>query len=116
MLNIKERQAGDTTVLDLEGNIIMGGGSTHLRETIRRLIEEDKKKLILNFASVKYLDSSGVGELVSGSVALGRVGGQLKLMNLPAKVEQVMALSSLLSIFEVCDDETNAPATPPREA
>ena len=71
MLNITERQAGDTTVLDLEGNIIMGGGSTHLRETIRRLIEEDKKKLILNFAHVKYLDSSGVGELVSGSVALG---------------------------------------------
>ncbi|HEY0321812.1 MAG TPA: STAS domain-containing protein [Pyrinomonadaceae bacterium] len=108
MLNITERQAGDAVVLDLEGNIIMGGGSAELRNNIRRLIQEGKEKVILNFARVKYIDSSGVGELVSSSVALSRVSGQLKLLNLPEKVEEVMALSSLLSIFEVYDDESEA--------
>jgi anti-sigma B factor antagonist len=108
MLNIKEREAGDAAILDLDGNIIMGSGSTQLRETIRRLIQEGKEKIILNLAGVKYIDSSGVGELVSSSVALNRAGGQLKLLNLPEKVEEVMALSSLLSIFEVYEDESKA--------
>jgi anti-sigma B factor antagonist len=108
MLTIRERQAGDAVVLDLEGNIIMGGGSAELRDNIRRLIQEGKEKVILNFSGVKYIDSSGVGELVSGSVALNRVSGQLKLLHLPEKVEEVMALSSLLSIFEVYDDEAEA--------
>ena len=108
MLNISERQAGDSVILDLEGNIIMGSGSAQLRDSIRRLIQEGKEKIILNLAGVKYIDSSGVGELVSSSVALNRVQGQLKLLNLPEKVEEVMALSSLLSIFEVYDDESEA--------
>ncbi len=108
MLNISERQAGDSVILDLEGNIIMGSGSAQLRDSIRRLIEEGKEKIILNLAGVKYIDSSGVGELVSSSVALNRVSGHLKLLNLPEKVEEVMALSSLLSIFEIYDDEKEA--------
>lgn len=108
MLNIREREAGDAAILDLDGNIIMGSGSTQLRDIIRRLIEEGKEKIILNLAGVKYIDSSGVGELVSGSVALNRVGGQLKLLNLPQKVEEVMALSSLLSIFDIYEDESKA--------
>lgn len=108
MLNITEREAGDAAILDLDGNIIMGGGSARLRETVRRLIQEGKEKIILNLAGVKYIDSSGVGELVSSSVALNRAGGQLKLLNLPEKVEEVMALSSLLSIFEIYEDESKA--------
>lgn len=108
MLNITERQAEDAAILDLDGNIIMGSGSAQLRETIRRLIREGKEKIILNLAGVKYIDSSGVGELVSSSVALNRAGGHLKLLNLPEKVEEVMALSSLLSIFEVYEDESKA--------
>ena len=108
MLNIRERQAGDSVILDLEGNIIMGGGSAELRDNIRRLIQEGKEKVILNFAGVKYIDSSGVGELVSSSVALKRVKGNLRLLHLSEKVEEVMALSSLLSIFEVYNDESEA--------
>ena len=108
MLNITERLAEDAAILDLDGNIIMGGGSAQLRETIRRLIQEGNEKINLNLAGVKYIDSSGVGELVSSSVALSRVGGQLKLLNMPQKVEEVMTLSSLLSIFEVYEDESKA--------
>ncbi len=105
MLDIKERQAGDVTILDLEGSIIMGGGSARLRETVRRLIGENRKNLVLNLADVKYIDSSGVGELVSSSVALSRASGYLKLSNVHGKVEEVLTLSSLLPFFEMYEGE-----------
>lgn len=105
MLDIKERRAGDVTILDLEGSIIMGGGSARLRETVRRLIGENRKNLVLNLADVKYIDSSGVGELVSSSVALGRASGYLKLSNVHGKVEEVLTLSSLLPFFEMYEGE-----------
>lgn len=105
MLDIKERQAGDVTILDLEGSIIMGGGSARLREAVRRLIGENRKNLVLNLADVKYIDSSGVGELVSSSVALGRASGYLKLSNVHGKVEEVLTLSSLLPFFEMYEGE-----------
>lgn len=108
MLKINERQAGGVTILDLEGNVIMGGGSQLLRDTIRRLIEAGKKQVLLNFGGVKYIDSSGIGELVSGLVALNREGGQLRLFNLTERVEEVMTLSSLLSLFEIFKDEATA--------
>ncbi|HEY0003259.1 MAG TPA: STAS domain-containing protein [Pyrinomonadaceae bacterium] len=108
MLKITERQIGDVTILDLEGNIIMGGGSAQLRDAIRRLIEEGRRKLLLNFSEVKYIDSSGIGELVSSSVILNRAEGQLKLLKIPEKVEEVLALSNILSIFEIYDDEAKA--------
>lgn len=107
-LNIKERQAGDVTVLDLEGNVIMGGGSAELRSAIRRLISEGRKKILLNFAQVKYVDSSGIGELVASVVSIGSRGGQMKLINLSERVDEVMGISNLLSIFEVYDDESKA--------
>ena len=106
MLDIKERQTGDVTILDLEGSIIMGGGSARLRETVRRLIGQDRKNVVLNLADVKYIDSSGVGELVSSSVALGRASGYLKLSNLHGKVEEVLTLSSLLPFFELYEGES----------
>lgn len=108
MLNITERQSADVTILDLEGNIIMGGGSAQLRDAMRRLIEEGKKNVLLNFARVKYVDSSGVGELVTSFVTLNRAGGNLKLANLPERVEQVMTLSSVKSIFDIYDNESEA--------
>ena len=108
MLKINERQAGAVTILDLEGNVIMGGGSQLLRDAIRRLIEEGNKQVLLNFGGVKYIDSSGIGELVSGLVALNREGGQLRLFNLTERVEEVMTLSSLLSLFEIFKDEATA--------
>ncbi len=107
-LNIKERQAGDVTVLDLEGNVIMGGGSAELRSAIHRLISEGRKKILLNFAQVKYVDSSGIGELVASVVSIGSRGGQMKLINLSERVDEVMGISNLLSIFEVYDDESKA--------
>ena len=111
MLNITERQKAETTILDLEGNIILGGGSKRLGTEVRRLIAEGKTDILLNFAGVKYLDSSGVGELISLSAALSQNNGSLKLSNLPGKVEEVLTLSSVLPMFETYKDESEAVAS-----
>ena len=74
-LNIKERQAGDITILDMDGKITIGEGSVALRTAIRRLLEEGKKKILLNLAGVGYIDSSGIGELVSSFTAINKEQG-----------------------------------------
>ena len=107
-LNIRERQAGDVTVLDMEGKITIGEGSVALRSAIRRLIEEGKKKILLNLAGVSYVDSSGIGELVSSFTTINREGGQLKLLNLTQKIQDLLAITKLLTVFDVYDDEATA--------
>lgn len=108
MLNIQERQSGETTILDLEGDVIMGGGSAKLREAVAELTRNDKNNILLNFQKVKYLDSSGTGEIVSLCKSFEKSGGNLKLSNLSPKVEEVLALSSILPILDVYDDEASA--------
>lgn len=108
MLNIQERQSGNTTILDLEGDVIMGGGSAKLRQAVTELIKEDKTQVLLNFQKVRYIDSSGTGELISVSESVDNAGGSLKLTNLSPKVEQVLTLSSLLPILDIYDDEVSA--------
>jgi anti-sigma B factor antagonist len=107
-LNISERQAGDVTVLDLSGKITIGEGSVSLRSAIRRLIEEGKKKILLNLAQVGYVDSSGIGELVSSYTTIGRENGQLKIVNLTQKIQDLLAITKLLTVFDVYDDEATA--------
>ncbi len=107
-LNVAERQAGDVTVLDLSGKITIGEGSVALRSAIRRLIEEGKKKILLNLGSVSYVDSSGIGELVSSFTTLNRGGGQLKLLNLTQKIQDLLAITKLLTVFDTYDDESSA--------
>jgi len=108
MLNINERQMNGVTILDLTGNVIMGGGSRRLGEDARRAVEAGNTNVLLNFADVKYLDSSGVGELIALSEAISRAEGKLKLSNLPPKVEEVLTLSGVLPIFDIYDDERHA--------
>ncbi len=108
MLEINERRNNGTTILDLTGNIIMGGGSRRLGEDVRRAVESGSTDILLNFSGVKYLDSSGVGELVALSDTFSRAEGTLKLANLPPKVEEVLTLSGVLPIFDIYDDENAA--------
>jgi anti-sigma B factor antagonist len=108
MLKIEERQNGNTTILDLEGDVIMGGGSARLRQAIGELLKADKTEVLLNFQKVRYIDSSGTGEILSVSQSFDEIGGSLKLSNLSPKVEQVLALSSILKILDVYDDEKSA--------
>jgi anti-sigma B factor antagonist len=107
-LNIRERQAGDVTILDLEGKITIGEGSVSLRSAIRRLIEEGKKKILLNLSGVGYVDSSGIGELVSSYTTINREGGQLKLLNLTQKIKDLLTITKLLTVFDTYDSESEA--------
>lgn len=107
-LNISERQAGDVTILDLDGKVTIGEGSVALRNAIRRLIGEGKKKILLNLASVGYVDSSGIGELVSSFTTVNKEGGQLKLLNLTQKIQDLLAITKLLTVFDVFENEGEA--------
>ena len=107
-LNMNERQAGDVTVLDMSGKITIGEGSVALRAAIRRLLEESKKRILLNLAGISYVDSSGIGELVSSYTAINKEGGQLKLLNLTQKIQDLLTITKLLTVFDVYDSEADA--------
>ena len=107
-LNINERQAGDVTVLDMSGKITIGEGSVALRTAIRRLLEEGKKRILMNLAGVSYIDSSGIGELVSSYTAINKEGGQLKLLNLTQKLQDLLTITKLLTVFDVYESEAEA--------
>jgi anti-sigma B factor antagonist len=107
-ITISERQAGDITILDLEGKVTIGEGSVALRNTIRRLLGEGKNKILLNLANVGYIDSSGIGELVSSFTAVKKEGGNLKLLSLTQKIQDLLAITKLLTVFDTFDDESSA--------
>jgi len=107
-LEVTERQAGDVTILDLSGAVRMGQGSIALRESIRRLVDGDKKKILLNLAGVNYVDSSGIGELIANYTTLSKVGGQLKLLNLTDRIQNLLVITKLLTVFDVYEDEAEA--------
>lgn len=107
-LSISERQAGDVTILDLDGKVTIGEGSVALRSAIRRLLGENKKKILLNLGNVSYVDSSGIGELVSSYTAVNKEGGQLKLLNLTQKIQDLLAITKLLTVFDVFENEGEA--------
>lgn len=109
-LNISERQIGDITIFDLDGDITFGEGNISLRNAIRRALGEGKRNIILNFEDVGYIDSSGVGELVSAFIAIARVDGELKLLNLTQRIEELLGVCKLLSIFDICESEADAAA------
>jgi anti-sigma B factor antagonist len=105
------RQVNAVTVVDLSGRITLGEGCTQLRELIRDLLSKGHGKLLLNLADVTYIDSSGIGELVSGFTAVSNQGGQLKLLNLTKKVHDLLQITKLLTVFDVHEDETKAVAS-----
>jgi anti-sigma B factor antagonist len=107
-LNISERQAGDVTILDMDGKVTIGEGSVALRTTIRRLIGEGKKNILLNLGGVGYVDSSGIGELVSSFTSVQKEGGKLKMLNLTQKIQDLLAITKLLTVFDVFEDEGKA--------
>lgn len=110
-LTLKERQAGDVTILDLSGKITIGEGSVQLREAVRKLLDEGKKKILLNLGDVSYVDSSGIGELVSSYTTTNNQGGQLKLLNLTKKIQDLLMITKLLTVFQTYDNEQDAVAS-----
>ena len=110
-LTINPRQAGDVTILDLSGKITIGEGSVQLREAVRGLLDGGNKKILLNLGDVSYVDSSGIGELVSSYTTTSNNGGHLKLLNLTKKIQDLLMITKLLTVFQVYDNEQEAVAS-----
>ncbi len=102
------REAQGATVVDLSGRITLGEGSTTLRQMIRDLLQKGDNKIVLNLGDVNYIDSSGIGELVSGFTAVKNQGGELKLLNLTKKVHDLLQITKLFTVFDVYSDERTA--------
>jgi anti-sigma B factor antagonist len=107
-LEITKRQVGDVTILDLAGAVRIGEGSITLRNAIRGLVEEGKKKILLNLGGVNYMDSTGIGELIANYATVSRQGGQLKLLNLTDKIQNLLVITKLLTVFDVYESEAEA--------
>ena len=102
------RQIDGVTVVDLSGRITLGEGSVILRDTVRDLIGKGEKKILLNLGDVTYIDSSGIGELVSAFTTVRNQGGELKLLKLTKKVHDLLQITKLYTVFDVKDDEALA--------
>ena len=102
------RLVGGVTIADLSGRIVLGEGSAGLRDLLRKLVSEGIKKILLNLRNVDYIDSSGLGELVSAFTSLRSQGGELKLLNLTKRVRALLQITKLLTVFDITDDEATS--------
>ena len=107
-VKIDTRKVGDVTVVDVSGRITLGEGSSALRDVLRDLSAQGNKKILLNLSEVSYIDSSGIGELVSGFTSVSNGGGTLKLLGLTKRVKDLLQITKLYTVFEVFDDEAAA--------
>lgn len=107
-LAIESREVSHVSILDVKGRIVLGDEIHQLRDAVRALMEQGKKKIILNLAEVDYIDSSGVGELVSAFTTVRSSGGELKLLNLSQKVQDVLHVTKLYTVFDIRQDEFTA--------
>jgi len=107
-LTIETREVAHVTILDITGRIVLGEEIGDLRDAVRDLVGQGKKKIILNLQGVDYIDSSGVGELVGSFTTVRNAGGELKLLNLTQKVHDVLHVTKLYTVFDIKDDEFTA--------
>ena len=107
-MTIITRQAGDVTIVDISGRIVLGEESAALRNLVCDLTSKGHKKILFNLGDVSYIDSSGLGHLVSAFTSVRKQGGELKLLNLTKKVHDVMQITKLYTVFDIMDDEAVA--------
>ena len=107
-VKLNTRQVGDVSVVDAAGRITLGEGSSALRDLLRDMISKGQKKILLNLGEVSYIDSSGIGELVSGFTSVTNSGGQLKLLGLNKRVKDLLQITKLYTVFDVHEDEASA--------
>ena len=107
-MEIVERTVNDVTVLDLKGKMTLGEGDEMLKDKINGLLAAKKKKLVLNLEGVPYIDSAGLGEIVRTFTTVSRQGGKLKLLNLTKRIEDLLSITKLLTVFETFDSEAEA--------
>ena len=104
-MDVNKRQAGDVTILDLKGKITIGSGDVQLRNAVQDVMNSGATKVLINMQNVSTIDSSGIGELVSAYTTATNRGAKLKLINLPAKVTDILTITQLITVFDVFDSE-----------
>ncbi len=107
-MTIDTRSVDGVTILDVHGKVTIGEGSREVRVKIRELLENGNKDILMNLGDVSYVDSAGIGELVSSYTTVTNQGGQFKLLNLTKKIRELLAITKLLTVFDSFDDETAA--------
>ena len=110
-MKIDSRMVGDVHILDCSGKIILGEGTMAVRNTVLDILKTGGRKIVLNLADVNYIDSPGVGELVSSYTTVFNQGGQLKLLCLTKKIQEVLAITKLVTVFQVHNSETDSVAS-----
>ena len=107
-MQIEERVEGDVTILDLKGKMTLGEGDELLKDKVNSLVSQGQKKLVLNLEGVPYIDSAGLGEIVRTYTTVSRQGGKLKLLNLTKRIEDLLIITKLMTVFEVYEAEQEA--------
>ena len=107
-MQIEERAAGDVIILDLKGKMTLGEGDEILKDKINSLVLQGHKQLVLNLADVPYIDSAGLGEVVRTYTTVKRQGGTMRLLNLTKRIEDLLSITKLLTVFETFDNEADA--------
>jgi anti-sigma B factor antagonist len=107
-MKVATRQVDGITILDLSGRITLGEGSVTLRDAVHDVLAKGQKKILLNLGEINYIDSSGIGELVSGFTSVRNAGGELKLLNLTKKVHDLLQITKLYTVFDIWDNEASA--------
>jgi len=110
-MKIEMRTIGDVRILDCSGKITLGEGAMAVRNTVLDILKDGGKKIIVNLADVNYIDSSGIGELVRTYITVSSGGGQLKLLSLTKKIQELLQITKLLTVFQVYDSESAALAS-----
>jgi len=110
-MTIQERVVGSVTVLDLDGKLVLGDGDTLLKDKIHSLVFQGRKNIVLNMGGVAYVDSSGLGAIVASFVTAKNNGGQVKLLKLTNRIQDLMAIAKLLTVFETFNTEPEALAS-----
>ncbi len=110
-MQIHEREINDVTILDIHGKLTLGEGDELLRDKVNSLMHQGRKKMVLNLAEVPYIDSAGLGEIVRTYTTVQRQGGSLKLLNLTKRIQDLLAITKLLTVFETFDSENAAVAS-----
>ncbi len=107
-MQIDERSAGEVIILDLKGKMTLGEGDEMLRNKVIALVAGGTKKILLNLGDVPYIDSAGLGEIVRTYTTVSRQGGSLKLLNLTKRIQDLLSITKLLTVFETFDSESEA--------
>ena len=107
-MKVSTREVDEVTILDLSGQIKLGEGASVLRETVKQLLSKGRKKILLNLGGINYIDSSGIGELIAAFTSVRNQGGDVVLLHLTKKVQDLLQITKLYTVFQVMEDETAA--------